>query len=446
MPLPNPVIVVPAIIATYLRDLYPIPPETVWSVLTTAYERAALHPDDLGDKVAAHQRVFEAAEPAKIVPDEAYEIIYKELVEELRFNLRAKEDEPVPVFVFGYDWRQPLETIEDELAGFVDEVIRRTALLRHYFRAGYADSPKVNLVGHSMGGLVIAGYFGRYGGTHKVGKVATLGSPFQGSFETVVKITTGTSNLGTTPPSSREREAARMTPALYYLVPSFAAGLKIDAGLPQTNLFDQQLWQPSIIDTIAEYIRLYGRDPAKSLAQRREMARQLFSAMLAAAQTHRARLDGLNLAGAGLSATEDWLAVIGVNATTRVRLRITRNGASPEFAFDPADRADDWKPGGDSHVTGDGTVPFEGAIPKFLPYEVLVCVTPDDFDYWEVPDKLTLKVAGFHGMLPTIDMVQRMVVRHFTGRADARKNTWGLPAPGVTTANWKPPLPLAPRS
>ena len=333
MALPNPVIFVPAIIATYLRDLYPIPPETIWSVLRTDHERAALHPDDLTEKVPLNQRVFEAIEPAKIVPDEAYEIIYKELIEELRFNLRSKADEPVPVFVFGYDWRQPLEAIEDELAAFVDEVIRRTTLLRHYFRGGYADAPKVNLVGHSMGGLVIAGYLARHGGTHKIGKVATLGSSFQGSFETVIKVTTGTANLGTAPPSSREREAARMTPALYYLVPSFASGLKIDPGLPNANLFDQRLWQPSIIDTIAEYIRLHGRDPARSATQRRAIASELFAAMLAAAQAHRSRLDTLNLTNAGLSAASDWLAIIGVNATTRVRLSIVKNGQSPEFAF-----------------------------------------------------------------------------------------------------------------
>ena len=284
MALPNPVIFVPAVIATYLRDLYPIPPETIWSVLTTDYERAALHPDDIADKVAAKKRVFEASEPTQIVPDEAYEIIYRELIEELRFNLGSKADEPVPVFVFGYDWRQPLEAVEEQLAAFVEEVINRTALLRHYFRAGYANSPKVNLVGHSMGGLVIGGYLARHGGDRRIGKVATLGSPFQGSFEPVIKVTTGTANLGTAPPSSREREAARVTPALYYLVPSFAAGLQIDPGLPQTNLFDQRLWQPSIIDTIAEYIRLNGRDPARTLAQRREIAGQLFKAMLDAAR------------------------------------------------------------------------------------------------------------------------------------------------------------------
>jgi hypothetical protein len=33
MPLPNPVIVLPGIMGSSLRDEYPVDPETVWSVL-----------------------------------------------------------------------------------------------------------------------------------------------------------------------------------------------------------------------------------------------------------------------------------------------------------------------------------------------------------------------------------------------------------------------------
>jgi pimeloyl-ACP methyl ester carboxylesterase len=441
--LPNPVIVVPGAIATYLRDLYPIPPDLIWSVLTNNYERATLHPDDVLESVPLKQRTMEAIEPARIVPDEVYEIVYKELIEELRHNLTAKADEPVPVYAFGYDWRQPLEVVQAELAAFIKEVGRRTALMRHYFKAGYADDPRVNLIGHSMGGLIIAGCLAKFGAELKVGKVATLGSPFQGSFEVVVKAATGDANLGTSVPSSREREAARLTPALYYLAPSFGA-VDIDPGLPQTNLFDLALWQPSIVDTIAEYIRLHGR-AALAAGPRREMARSILDRMLTAARDHRHILDTLDLAAAGL-ATTDWLCVIGVDAETRIRVQVSKNGQNPEFTFRLADRANHW---GDAAAnirrqTGDGTVPFEGAIPKFLPYESLVCVSPADFDPWaEIGDRLELKVVGFHGMLPNMNMLQRLIVRFFTGgRPDSRNTTWGRPAPGV--AAWAPPLPLTP--
>jgi triacylglycerol esterase/lipase EstA (alpha/beta hydrolase family) len=150
-----PVIVVPGITANYLLDEYPLPPDVVWSVLTKEYERAALHPDNL---------VLEAVEPARLHPGQLFEIAYKELIDELRHNLRERADEEVPVFPFSYDWRQPLDVVERQLAAFVDEVIARTALLRPYYQAGYAKAPKVNLVGHSMGGLVIAGYLQASGG------------------------------------------------------------------------------------------------------------------------------------------------------------------------------------------------------------------------------------------------------------------------------------------
>jgi hypothetical protein len=93
-------------------------------------------------------------------------------------------------------------------------------------------------------------------------------------------------------------------------------------------------------------------------------------------------------------------------------------------------------------LTGDGTVPFEAALPNFLKLENIVCVTPEDYGYWEVQDTLVANVAGFHGIMCNMDMLHRMVVRHFSGRPEVGGNTWGYPAPGVTPENWKPPLSL----
>jgi hypothetical protein len=47
--MPNPVIVIPGVIATYLRDEYPLPPESIWEVMESSkqFERASLHPDNL---------------------------------------------------------------------------------------------------------------------------------------------------------------------------------------------------------------------------------------------------------------------------------------------------------------------------------------------------------------------------------------------------------------
>jgi alpha-beta hydrolase superfamily lysophospholipase len=79
----------------------------------------------------------------------------------MRHNLTPQANLLVPIYPFAYDWRQPLQLVEADLATFVDGVTDRTKLLRHYSKAGYGskDFPaKVNLAGHSMGGLIIAGY------------------------------------------------------------------------------------------------------------------------------------------------------------------------------------------------------------------------------------------------------------------------------------------------
>jgi pimeloyl-ACP methyl ester carboxylesterase len=390
------------------------------------YERIALHPDNVR---------YEALEPARISVDHIFEIAYKELISELRYNLREKEDKPVPVFPFSYDWRQPLDMIEGQLGDFVEEIIERTKLVKHYYDSGYADNPVVNLVGHSMGGLIITGYLRRFAKKARVGKVVTLATPFRGSFEAVIKISTGTANLGTDAPSSRERETARVTPSLYHLLPS-CGGIKADPGLP-ASFFDPGLWQPGIMDTLKEYVRLH----AVQKKDRAQQAETLFTGLLKTAQTHRATVDGFKLENAGLTA-KDWLCVVGVNSTTRVGLTIKKTSKGPEFDFSSKDRQDMWNAETPERrcLTGDGTVPYEGALPAFLALENIVCVTPDDYGYWEVQDKIFTSVSGFHGILPNMDMLHRLIVRHFTGRPDPRGNTWGRPAPGVT--KWQPPLPL----
>jgi hypothetical protein len=233
-----------------------------------------------------------------------------------------------------------------------------------------------------------------------------------------------------------------VTPALYYLVPSLKDSLQIeDPALPK-DLFDPTLWQSSIIETLAEFIRLHGQK-AMNQSERRAMARELFAAMLGAGKNHRQRLDQLNLNHAGLN-SDHWLCIVGVNSDTRVRLRVIKSAPSPEFAFNPADIANQWDSAdaAEKRLTGDGTVPFDGAIPKFLPYESLVCIRPQDFSFLEVADRLALSAAGFHGILPNMNMLHRLIVRFFTGAADTRNTTWGRPPPGVAPENWAPPLPL----
>ncbi|WP_428248899.1 lipase family alpha/beta hydrolase [Ferrovibrio sp.] len=435
MALPDPVIFLPGILGTNLRDLYSIPPELVWAYPDSMlapwrneqnFERVALHPDN---------PQYEAREPARVSPDYMPGAVYAEFIDELRHNLRRSEQEPVPVYPFGYDWRQKLDITQAQLGEFITEVIERTLLLRHYHADGYHKRRTVSLIGHSMGGLVIAGYLASRmpanggKGDARVSKVITLATPFRGSIESVVKITTGTDNLGGTPPKPREREAARITPALYHLLPSFSDGI----GLPPNSdsLFKETVWQRSIKDTIAAYIDKYRVDPA---AAKPDDAAILLQRFLSEAKRYIDKVAALDLAAINLKST-DWLCIIGGGSNTRVALNIDGKGRTgPEFRFnEKEDWANDWP---NSLRSGDGTVPLAGALPRFLAPNQVVCVTPDDFGAWEIADQALNKLAGFHALLPNMNLTQRLAVRFL--RPESRSDIWGRPLPGVK--QWDPPI------
>jgi pimeloyl-ACP methyl ester carboxylesterase len=426
-----PVIMVPGITGTYLRDEYQMPPDRVWGVLEHDYLRVALHPDDPR---------FEALEPARVRADSIFDVAYKEIVQELRYNLCPTEEEPVPVFPFAYDWRLPLEIIERQFAEFVAEVIDRTKLIRHYAENGYLDNPTVNLIGHSMGGLIITGYLDKYKKEAPVSKVVTLATPYKGSFEAVLKIATGTANLGTDTPQSREREAARLTASLYHLLPDIQDALEVEDPSFPKSLFEPALWQRNVIKSVLAYVQ-----KRMAALNQEEKAQELFAKFLEAARAYRDRIDRFDLTQTDLQ-VQDWLCVVGVDSATRVRMRITNTNGAPLFDLSSKYRLNQWRAKGTKQSewrwTGDGTVPFEAALPNFLPLESIVCVTPADYGYWEVPDRLAASVAGFHAILCNMDMLHRMIVRHFTGRPDIGGNTWGYPAPGVSAAKWKPPVAM----
>ena len=427
MALPNPVIVVPGITGSELRDVYDLDPRTVFALLSKSYESIALHPDNLK---------YERIEPTRVVPDKLIGLAYRELIEELRHDLRQKQDEPVPVYPFAYDWRQRLNITENLLRQFIEEVIERTKLLPHYAKAGYPNDPKVNLVGHSMGGLIVAGYMESQGRNGRVGKVATLGSPFRGSLEAPVKVATGLADLGTGSVSSREREAARVTPALYHLLPSFDSAIHTDVS-DFKNLYKVKAWQPGVIQTIAEYIRLYGLKKTERTAQ----AEKLLGDMLGEAEAHRNRLEGFDLPNVGLK-KKDWLCIVGVDEKTRVSMRIKKVGNKPWFELSSTDQKNMWedKDPANRVLTGDGTVPYQGAKCNFIPVEQVVCVLDNDFGTWELQDRTMEGLVSLHALLPKMNLIQRLIVSHFTGKK--RPGTWGRSAPDLPADKaWDPPIP-----
>jgi pimeloyl-ACP methyl ester carboxylesterase len=412
MPVQPPVIVVPGITATSLEDAYPLVPEEVWSaVIHKEYERIALHPDDIR---------YEAIEPARVQPRALFGIVYEDLILALRHDLSRKADRPTPVFGFPYDWRQTCARSADQLGQFIDEVLARTRLVPHY-RGQTVD--RVDLVGHSMGGVIIADYLARSGKSTRVRRVATLGTPFRGAIDAILKLTTGMGTLTGDRPRDRERETARMTPALYQLLPTYDGAVLPDEGL-SGDIFKVDTWQPSVIKTMEEYIKMIKADAD---------AATLFKSHLKGAQDLRKRTEELSLTGKLPDGEDGWLPIVGLGAPTQVEIRIERWKGEPWFTM--------LENRNDGSKTGDGTVPFLGACPGFLERNRLVGVTPEDFSFWELKDRALAKVSGFHGVLPTVNLVQRLVLRHL--RDDYSGDVWGRPVPGVLKPSWpswlKPP-------
>ena len=151
-----PIIFVPGLFGSILQDEYEIPPEEVWrgrEGTLKQYTRIRLHPVNTRYEYQEPARVMAAhiLDRAELIGVKAIDV-YTEIINHLR------DDLSIPVYPFFYDWRQHLDLLQDELAKFVEEVVARTVLMPEYKDNYTEKNGKVNLVGHSMGGLLIAGY------------------------------------------------------------------------------------------------------------------------------------------------------------------------------------------------------------------------------------------------------------------------------------------------
>ncbi len=421
--LQNPTIVIPGITGTSLHDDCPLNTRDIWTmVLQKDYQRIALHPDDLR---------YETIEPAHVYPGRLF-TIYNDLIEALRHDLSPKADKPTPVFAFPYDWRRNVKDTAEELDEFVEEVIARTLLLRHY--DGFEHRRKVDLVGHSMGGLIITEYLHKFGHRGRVGRIVTLGTPFLGSLEAIVKLTTGLGNLSGSKPSERERESARTMPAIYQLLPAYKNAV-ITAQNRSISLLKAENWQKSILESIQEYVRLNSVKHYKTAAERKLRATEILSQLLENAKMLQDSVRNLDLNAAGLK-TADWLAIIGIGEKTLIQLAIEGLPDNPRFLIIEDRYEDEWQGNKSSIRTGDGTVALEGALPPFLEANQAVCVCKNDFSLFEFSDQFLGAFTTFHALLPNLNLAQRLTLKHL--RPDFRGNLWGRRVPAE--ASWNPPI------
>jgi pimeloyl-ACP methyl ester carboxylesterase len=421
MPSQNPVIVIPGVTGTSLVDHYPLRGDEVWSMIVNKeYERIALHPDDLR---------YDAIEPAHILAGQIFPI-YDDLIKALRHELSTQADQPTPVYAFPYDWRMDIRQTALRLKAFTDEVIARARLLKHYADAGELQ---VDLVGHSMGGLVICEYLTQFGRKANIGKVVTIGTPWLGCIEAIVKIATGMSLLAGLEPKERERETARVTPSLYQLFPSYR-GATVDPAGRDVDIYDPANMQTSVLESLAEFVRLYSVSTRAS--DRAAKAREILENMLGEARRHRQTVTRFTTTRSSVSRA-NWLVIAGVGQRTRLQLTVERDRRGPRFAIDDNQFVNELgSENPDSLRTGDGMVPIVAAIPPFLPATKLVCVTEGDIAFLELRDRLLTDVGGLHALLPRMNLVQRLVTKHLL--PGYRGDVWGRRLPGA--AAWKPPI------
>lgn len=93
--------------------------------------------------------------------------VYDKLINTLTKKVGLKMDKDV--YLYTYDWRQPLPTQSTRLKKFIDQILSG--------RSG----AKVKLVGHSLGGLVIRSYLTDYWSEEKIESAMTVGSPHSGT-------------------------------------------------------------------------------------------------------------------------------------------------------------------------------------------------------------------------------------------------------------------------
>jgi pimeloyl-ACP methyl ester carboxylesterase len=451
-----PVVLVHAITGSVLRDEYPLPPESVWDpgvFGVEAFERIAIHPES--PAATPEKALYEALGPSRLTASHAVRIIYGDLVDVLRKDLAEGGEPPVPAYAFAYDWRQDNRLTAARLGEFIAEAIERANLLRRY--AGRCQA--VDLVGHSMGGLVIAACLA--GGKHlssagqpRVRRVVTLGTPFLGAVDALAKFATGESEI-VGQRRHTEREIARLTPAVYQLLPVYERAFFDSASGQALDLFDVANWQESVVGSIGLSIRQSTTRPelfaagAEGEARCQAAALELLARRLQSCRDLHRLIDELD-PDQLLLEPNGWLPLVGIDEATRfaaglsVRTDPNTGSSRKEFDFLSAEGGYDGsrKPAEFREFRlrlGDGVVPLQGAVPRWVRREAVACVAERDFGgLLKLEDILLRKFTSLHVSLPLMNLVQRWVMSFLKGRRWG--DVWGRPLPDVKKEDWRPPV------
>lgn len=167
-------------------------------------------------------------------------------------NTKDPNDANRNLYVFPYDWRKPLSVLAERLKTYIDTNI--------------SAGERVNLVGHSMGGLVARAYTQTYGAS-KINKIVTVGSPNKGVTETygvwegatvwndvwwakvALELTT---HFGANVDESNVQTIQRLVPSLRDLLPNYDFLKKDGLVIPWTTLSQKNLYLSALNQDVSQ--------------------------------------------------------------------------------------------------------------------------------------------------------------------------------------------------
>jgi pimeloyl-ACP methyl ester carboxylesterase len=140
-------------------------------------------------------------------------------------------EEGVTLFIFTYDWRQSNVDNAQLLGDFISRI----------------NVPTVDIVAHSMGGLVSTIYLHNYDGPKRVRKVIFLGTPFLGSMNALGTLSEGWGTFQNMIAGGMDtiRSTAFSLPAIYELLPNYENCCRIGTRTDYTSvdLTDPAVWR-----------------------------------------------------------------------------------------------------------------------------------------------------------------------------------------------------------
>ena len=227
---PFPVIIVPGITGTELildgRTVWPTSiGDGLGGLLQALSDFAALK---LDEDAAGDGRI----KPVQISPlaDRENEDVGAANTYEKLANALSKEFGSENVYFFGYDWRLSNVDNAELLSQYISQVLKETGAKR------------VNIVAHSMGGLLTSAYLYKYKTEKRVDTVVTCGTPFSGSQSAYTTVSSGGGLLSrygidtsTFDSSSASLNVFASFPSVYELMPLSAlesAGVMSENGDP----------------------------------------------------------------------------------------------------------------------------------------------------------------------------------------------------------------------